>query len=209
MLTAGLDEVGWGCAAGPLISVVVVTQPADFTFFPKGVTDSKKLSPAKREAYFSQLCAAVTDMGLGSVEPEEIDQLSPKWALQECYNRAISELRCKPDLLIVDGTDGMNRVRSYKGQQQVMPKADLHHKQVSIASIIAKVIRDRVMCERSARFKKMGIPSYNWEENKGYFTPDHMQAIEKNGLLFGPGDLYQHRKSYCKKLLGKVHVYGT
>lgn len=207
MLTAGLDEVGWGSAAGPLISVVVVTKPLDLVFMHQGVTDSKKLSAVKRAALFEQLYAAVTDLGLGSVEPEEIDRLSPKWALQECYNRALSELRVKPDLLIVDGTDGMNRVRSYKGEQLVEPKADFKHKQVAAASIIAKVIRDRVMCERAERLRTLGVPDYNWASNFGYFTPDHFAAIERNGLLFGPGALYQHRKSYCKKLLGKVPVY--
>src|SRR5512140_335069 len=78
-LIAGLDEVGWGSAAGPLVSVVAVLKESDMALIPKGVTDSKRLTWMKREAFFLQLCAAVTDVGLGSVEPWEIDKMGPKF----------------------------------------------------------------------------------------------------------------------------------
>lgn len=205
MLTAGLDEVGWGSPAGPLVSVVAVVQESDLAFLPKGVTDSKKLTDKKREMFFEQICAAVTDVGLGSMEPWEIDKIGPYCALQESYKRALSELRVTPDVLIVDGK---NRVQAFKGQQIIEPKADLNHKSVSIASIIAKVVRDWVMNERAARFRKLGL-DYAWEQNKGYLTKSHMAGIEKHGLLFGPDqELYQHRRSYCSDLLGKVKIYG-
>lgn len=202
-LVGGLDEVGWGSPAGPLISVVVVTRPTDLVFLPKGVTDSKKLSAAKREALFRQILAAVQDVGLGSCEPREIDAMSPRWALQESYTRALAELRYKPDLLIVDGTEFTNKVKSWNGKQLVVPKADLHYVQVSAASIVAKVIRDQVMVERARLLRKNGFPDYGWEENAGYLTKTHRDAIAKFGLLFGPV-FYEHRKSYCSKLLGKV-----
>ena len=209
MLVAGLDEVGWGSAAGPLVSVVVVMKDADYLLIPKGVTDSKKLTHLRREAFFLQLCAAVTDKGIGVLEPEEIDRMTPKWALQESYKRALDELHVKPDKLIVDGTEWTNMVRCWKGPQIVVPKADLHHKEVSIASIIAKVIRDRAMMELAARFKQKGLPDYGWAKNFGYLTPDHIRAIEKNGLLYGPDpELYQHRRSYTSNLLGKARIYG-
>ena len=207
-LIAGLDEVGWGSAAGPLVSVVAVLKESDMALIPKGVTDSKQLSPLRREAFFLQLCAAVTDVGLGSVEPWEIDKLGPKFALQESYKRALAELRTVPDLLVVDGTEWTNRVRSWNGKQLVVPKADFTHKEVSIASIIAKVIRDKVMDERHEKLKKALGLDYNWKKNKGYLTPDHTAAIKKNGLLFGPDhDHYQHRRSYCKDLLGKAPIW--
>lgn len=208
-LVAGLDEVGWGSPAGPIVSVVVVMREADKALLPKGVTDSKKLTEKRREAFYLQLCAAVTDVGLGAVDPWEIDKLSPRFALQESYTRALAELRFKPDLLIVDGNDWTNRVQSWKGEQKIEPKADLNHVQVSVASIIAKVTRDHVMGILDAKMRKLGL-DYNWRGNKGYLTPDHLAAIEKNGLLFGPApELYQHRRSYCSNLLGKVKIYGT
>jgi ribonuclease HII len=208
LLTGGLDEVGWGSLAGPIVSVVAVMTKKDLLLLPKGVTDSKKLSPLRRESFFLQLCAAVTDVGLGAVEPWEIDKMGPKFALQESYNRALAELHHAPDLLIVDGSEWTNRVKGWAGKQEVVPKADFKFKEVSIASIIAKVVRDRVMVERAARLKKLGFPDYNWAENKGYGTPDHFAAIQNHGLLFGPEhDGYQHRKSYCKNLMGKVKIY--
>jgi ribonuclease HII len=183
-------------------------QEADYLLIPKGVTDSKKLSSLRREAFFDQLLAAVTDKGIGTIFPEEIDRLSPKWALQESYTRALAELRVKPDKLIVDGTEWTNMVKSWKGPQTVVPKADLHHKEVSIASILAKVIRDRVMDELDAKFRKKGL-EYNWWKNKGYLTPDHIKAIEKNGLLYGPDpEFYQHRRSYTHELLKRAQIYA-
>jgi ribonuclease HII len=209
MLVAGLDEVGWGAAAGPLVSVVVVMKDADYLLIPKGVTDSKKLTALRREAFFNQLYAAVTDKGIGAVFPDEIDRMSPKWALQESYKRALGELKCVPDKLIVDGTEWTNMVKSWKGPQVVVPKADLHHVEVSVASILAKVIRDRVMADLARKFKKNGWPDYGWEKNSGYLTPSHIQAIHKYGLLYGPDpELYQHRRTYTSDLLGKVKQYG-
>ena len=207
MITGGLDEVGWGAAAGPIVSVVVVMRPGDFQLLPKGVTDSKKLSAIRRDAFFMHLLDAATNVGLGSVEPWEVDELGPKFALQESYRRAIAELTWPPDLLYVDGTDGMNRVRCWGREQKVEPKADRNHVEVSMASIIAKVIRDEVMITRAKKMRAMGLPDYGWEQNKGYLTPDHFAAIKQHGLLFGP-NIYQHRRSYCSELLGKVKIYG-
>lgn len=203
------DEVGWGSGAGPIVSVVAVLRNGDEALLPKGVTDSKRLSALQRETFFPTLCALVADIGIGSVEPWEIDSMGPKFALQETYTRALMELHLKPDLLIVDGTEWTNRVKYWGGKQLVIPKADFIHKEVSIASIVAKVIRDRAMVERAAARRKLGFPDYNWAENKGYLTSDHMAAIQQHGLLFGPDPHYQHRRSYCKNLLGKVPIFGS
>jgi ribonuclease HII len=135
--------------------------------------------------------------------------MGPKFALQFSYSRAIEELVVKPDILLVDGKPGLNKVRSWKGKQHVIVKGDLAHKEISIASIIAKVIRDTVMNERAKWLEETIGANYNWAVNKGYGTPDHYQAIEKYGLMFGPGEFYQHRRSYCSKLLGKTKLYGT
>jgi ribonuclease HII len=207
-LIAGVDEVGWGSPAGPLVSCVVVMKESDKLLLPKGVTDSKRVSPKKREAFFLQLTQAVTSVGLGVVDAWEIDKLSPKFALQESYTRALNELTIKPDRLIVDGTDWTNLVQSWKGKQVAIPKADLHHIEVSTASIIAKVFRDTVMGEIEARLKRQGLPGYNLGTNMGYLTKDHQLEIDKYGLMFGPEhEYYIHRRSYCSNMLGKVPIW--
>jgi ribonuclease HII len=206
-LVAGLDEVGWGAGAGPIVSVVVVTRAKDLMFLPKGVTDSKKLSEIRRRSLLLPLLEAAYDKGLGAVEAWEIDKLGPKWALQESYKRALGELHCVPDMLIVDGTEWGNRVNSWAGKQIIEPKADLNHVQVSMASIIAKVMRDQAMVEKAALMRKLGRPDYDWAVNKGYLTKTHTDAIEKHGLLMGP-TIYEHRRSYCSKFLGKVANNG-
>jgi ribonuclease HII len=206
-LTAGMDEVGWGSPAGPIISVVVVTRPSDLTLLPKGVTDSKKLSEKRRDSLFLTLIATVFDKGMGVVEAQEVDEMGPKFALQESYKRALSELHCVPDMLIMDGTEWNNRCQSFAGKQIIEPKADLNHVQVSIASIIAKVWRDKLMEEKAARMRKLGRSDYGWSENKGYLTPTHVDAIMRHGLLMGP-TIYEHRRSYCGKFLGKAANNG-
>lgn len=194
-IQGGLDEVGYGSLAGPFIAVVAVFRQKDFTFLPPGVTDSKKLSHSSLEALYDPICAAASDIGIGHAMPEEIDRLGVSVALQLTYQRAIEELVVFPSTLIVDGN---KPVKSWKGKQIVEPKADLNHKVVSAASIIAKVWRDRLMTQLSKQF-----PEYRWDSNKGYGSEEHFEAIKKNGLVLpGPrGNEYIHRKVYCKRFL--------
>jgi ribonuclease HII len=195
MLTAGLDEVGWGSLAGPIISVVFVTDSTKNTPLPSGVNDSKQLSEAKRYALFKPLVFAAYDVGLGYATAREVDTLKPMNALQLSYQRALEDLHCVPDLLIMDGT---NKVQSWRGKQIVEPKADAKYIQVSAASIVAKVFRDELMAEYAQKF-----PFYGWEHNSGYYNVDHTEGILKYGLLLDPADesRYLHRKSYCKRFL--------
>jgi ribonuclease HII len=203
-LVGSIDEVGWGSGAGPIVSVMVIMRTSELESLPTGIDDSKKLSSIKRKSIFYQLCKAVADFGVGISEPREIDEMSPKWALQETYKRALLELKLVPDVLYADGRDEMNRVRSFKGKQFVIPKADSLIIQVSIASIIAKEIRDSIMVERAAILRKAGLPDYNWDSNFGYLTPNHISEIQEHGLLLGP-TFYEHRRSYCSKFLGKIN----
>jgi ribonuclease HII len=202
LLRAGLDEVGWGSLAGDLVSVVVVVREQDIGLLPKGVNDSKRTSTKTRDALYFQLCDTVFDKGLGVVHPWEIDELGPSRALQESYTRALAELRYTPDVLIVDGSADFNKVQSFKGKQIVEPKADYNHQEVSIASMIGKVFRDRGMVQIAKEVKdKFGL-DYGWAENKGYGGAFHTQQILKHGLMIGPDkEKYYHRKSYCKKYL--------
>lgn len=197
MITGGLDEVGWGAYAGPVISVVACFREQDLLRLPSGVTDSKKLSEVKRETLYEELCVVPLDVGVGHAWPEEIDRLGPSPALQLSYRRALEELRHKPDLLLVDGS---NRVEGWGGEQRVVAKGDSLHREISTASIIAKVFRDRLMVSLSKRF-----PQYGWERNMGYGSHEHEQGIRKYGPVVPPpggSGPYQHRRRYIHRILG-------
>lgn len=199
MITGGLDEVGWGAYAGPVISVVACFRPEDLLRLPPTTTDSKKLTPTARSSLYLEIIAASYDVGVGHAWPEEIDQLTPMVALQLSYTRALEELRHKPDRLIVDGS---NHVESWTGYQDVVPKGDLKHREVSAASIIAKVFRDRIMESYSRRF-----PAYGWNRNMGYGSQEHEDAIRQHGPVVpdrgGTGE-YLHRRRYIHRIVASL-----
>jgi ribonuclease HII len=201
-LTGGIDEVGWGSLAGPIISVVTVFRETDLALLPGGVRDSKKCTEAQRDALYLPLCSSAYDVGVGHAWPWEIDQYGPYPALQLSYRRALDEVHPtrKPDILYVDGK---NRIEGWAGRQIVEPKADVKYLQVSAASIIAKVFRDTMMADYSRQYPDL---NYGWKRNKGYGTDDHVAAIKKLGLLIDGTnkDRYLHRLSYCKKLIRKL-----
>ena len=196
IITAGLDEVGWGALAGPVISVVAVFRPSDINLLPPGVRDSKKTSEAQRRLMFSPICAAAFDIGVGHAWPWEIDQYGPMEALQLSYRRAIEEVHParRPTILYVDGS---NEVTAWKGKQVVEPKGDSKYREVSAASIVAKHFRDTIM-ESYAK----DYPQYCWQDNKGYGSADHIAAIKQYGMLIDGQnhDKYLHRLRYCRKL---------
>lgn len=195
VLIGGLDEVGFGALAGPIISVVAVFDDESRKKIPSTVTDSKRVTEKMRRMLYPTLCSIAVDVGIGWAEPWEIDSMGVFPSLQLSYTRALSDLDRKPDILIVDGN---NRVGSWKGKQQVEPKADLNYQEVSAASIIAKHFRDSMM-ESLARL----FPGYGWERNAGYGTKDHEDGIRKYGLLVDEVDKskYLHRRRYCRNLM--------
>jgi ribonuclease HII len=180
---------------------VAVIDESDVQRLPDGVKDSKQVTSIRREMLYLKLCAASLDIGIGHAWPWEIDTMGPLSALQFSYQRALEDLKHKPELLYVDGTDGTNKVRSWPGRQIVEAKADAKYKIVSVASIVAKVFRDNLMAQEGKNF-----PQYNWGSNKGYGTPDHRDAIDKHGLLvnYERRELYLHRKRYCQRFLNGV-----
>ena len=190
-LVGGIDEVGWGAIAGPIVSVVAVFDEKDLALLPPGVKDSKQCSKALIESLYLPICAAAHDIGIGHAWPEEIDSMGAARALQLSYKRALDELDFKPTLLLVDGNKG---IPYWKGSQLCKPKADAVFKHVSAASIVAKYFRDSIMREYHKDY-----PHYGWDHNAGYGAPDHQEAIKKHGLLCVPGNYY-HRRSYCKNL---------
>lgn len=175
----GIDEVGRGCWAGPLL-VVAARQKSTL---PVGVADSKKLTKAHREALF-QAIADSCDIGEGWVEPGEVDQHGLTAAMELAVARALEALGAGPDDdIIMDGNH--NYCPPQYSRVTCVVKADAIHPIVSAASIYAKVLRDRYMAQAATSF-----PGYGFEKHVGYGTKVHSQALQTLGIC------ELHRQSY-------------
>lgn len=178
----GVDEVGRGCLAGPLVSVAALFYSWDTGV--EEVDDSKKISAKKREKIFKKILHSprLIDFGIGIVSVEEINDMGIHHANVLAFSRSVQMLPQKPKALVVDGTVG---VPGWGPQNMLVePKADGNYPVVSAASILAKVIRDSHMQELSALF-----PHYCWNKNKGYGTKDHTDALRQYG-----GTIHHRRK---------------
>lgn len=169
----GIDEVGRGPWAGPLVVAAVVL--GDTTI--DGLTDSKKLTKRKRDELDIIIREQAAGYGLGWVYAEEIDQIGLSAALREATKRAVQQVKVPYHQIIIDGTVNF-LADTTKGQYvTTMKKADLLISAVSAASIIAKVARDNYMTEQAKKYKE-----YGFESHVGYGTAKHALAIEQNGV---------------------------
>ncbi len=172
-LICGIDEVGRGCLAGPILSVAAL-----FKGWKTGsaVNDSKKMSPIKRAAIFQEILKSeeLIDFGVGEVTVEEIDKMGIDQANIFAFYRAVQALPYRPNFLVIDGLKGVPGFD--KSEMKVMPKADEDFPVVGAASILAKVIRDSLMAELHADF-----PMYAWKDNKGYGSRAHIAALKQHG----------------------------
>jgi len=176
----GVDEVGRGCWAGPLL---VVAARADLAL-PDGLTDSKLLSKKQRE-HITTLLASCCKFGEGWVKAEEIDGYGLANAIRIGVARALHSLKVLADEeIIMDGS--INYINSKFKNSRALVKADLTVPIVSAASIYAKVARDKYMLELGLKH-----PNYGFEKHVGYGTKNHRLALEKLGILDGV-----HRKSF-------------
>jgi len=190
-MIAGLDEVGMGSLAGPL--VIVVTAFKSGTEMPEGVMDSKKLTKKKMRSLVEPITSIATFVGVGWASNELIDEIGIADSWQTASSIALENIP-ELDLLLIDG---VREVKSYEGNQVTVKKGDDKHWQISAASIIAKVIRDQEM-----RYLHDFYPSYGWITNSGYGTKVH-----KEGLLErGPCPL--HRRTFLKKILRGKNSFG-
>lgn len=177
-LIAGVDEVGRGPLVGPVVAACVIL-PKNYVL--QGLTDSKKLSEKKRNYYYDIITKEALAVGVGIVDNNTIDDINIYEATKMAMINAIDKLSIKPDIVL---TDAMKLDIDIP----VVPiiKGDLKSITISAASIIAKVTRDRMMYDLDVKY-----PFYNFKSNKGYPTKDHIEAIEKNGIL------KEHRKTYA------------
>jgi ribonuclease HII len=176
-LIAGIDEAGRGPLAGPVVASAVVVKNAGFT---ERIDDSKKLSPAKREKALPEIYS-FCDVGIGISSVEEIDRHNIFNATLLAMRRAVRKLPRTPDFLLIDGKMNVDLPQP----RQYLTSGESKSLSIACASIVAKVFRDRMMCDADADF-----PAYGFRKHKGYGTKAHMEAIRRHGLcLF-------HRKSF-------------
>jgi ribonuclease HII len=175
---AGVDEVGRGCLAGPVVAGAVVLDPGRHI---PGVCDSKMVSAAERERLFECIMRHAIAWGVAAADPREIDRINIHQASLRAMQRAVLALVPLPDMVLVDAF----RVPDLPMAQRGIPHGDRRCAAIAAASIIAKVVRDRLMTELHGT-----DPRYGFDRHKGYATADHLSAVAR----FGYSDA--HRRSF-------------
>ncbi len=168
-LIAGIDEAGRGPLAGPVAAAAVVLPDG---FCVPGVNDSKKLSPQRREELYQRIVEESLDYGVGMVDNIEIDRINILNATYRAAGIAVEKLKKYPDCLLLDAI----RLPGYSCYQKSVIKGDQKCLSIAAASIVAKVTRDRYMLKLHQCY-----PQYNFEQNKGYGTREHIKAIMEHG----------------------------
>ncbi|CAN2039028.1 Ribonuclease HII [Candidatus Magnetomoraceae bacterium gMMP-15] len=175
---AGIDEAGRGPLAGPVLSVAVILP---MSFSASGINDSKKLSPKKRDFLYDIIYEQAVSIGIGIVDPAEIDRINILQASLLSMAFAVENLLPCPDYLLIDGIFG---IKSHIPQKPIK-KGDQLSISIAAASIVAKVTRDRLMVKYDQYY-----PEFGFSKHKGYGTKVHRENIKK----FGPCPI--HRQSF-------------
>lgn len=178
-LIAGVDEVGRGPLVGAVVTAAVILDPANPIL---GLMDSKKLTEKKRNALYDEIKEKALCWAIGRAEPEEIDKLNILWATMKAMERAVAGLSLTPDMVLVDG----NRCPNLPMASQAVIKGDSLVQEISAASILAKVTRDREMEQLDKLY-----PDYGFAKHKGYPTAFHMEKLASLGAT------PYHRKSFA------------
>jgi ribonuclease HII len=168
-VVAGIDQAGRGPLAGPVLAAAVVL-PDRFEL--PGLTDSNKLSPAKRQRLLSLIRKQAVALGVGYASSAEIDRYNILQATQQAMIRAVDRLRLPPDYLLVDGITLLPLALP----QKTIKQGDNRSFSIAAASVVARVVRDRMMNQYDRRY-----PGYGFADHKGYDCPGHLQAIAKLG----------------------------
>lgn len=179
----GVDEVGCGPLAGPVVSAaVILPKDCDILY----LNDSKKLTENKREEIFDEIMEKAVSVGIGFATPERIDEINIRQADFEAMRMALSKLSVEPDFIMVDGYP----IGGIDKKQISIVKGDAKSASIAAASIIAKVTRDRMMTEYDEVF-----PGYGFASNKGYGSAEHIRALKQ----LGPTPI--HRKTFIKNFI--------
>lgn len=177
-LIAGVDEVGRGALAGPVLAAAVIL---DLNNIPKGLNDSKRLSQKQREKLAVEIKASALAVSIAEVSPEEIDKINIHQASLKAMTKAITNLKLPPNYLLIDGF----ALSKLKIKQQAIIKGDSLSVSIAAASIVAKVARDKLMYNYALYW-----PNYAFEKHVGYATVLHLDSLRK----YGPCDI--HRRSF-------------
>ena len=175
---AGVDEVGRGCLAGPVVAAAVILDPARYI---PGLCDSKTTTLLQRERLFTLITRKAVAWSVAAANPDEIDTLNIHRASLQAMRRAVMAIAPLPDMVLVDAF----RIPDLLMAQRGVLHGDRRCSGIAAASIIAKVTRDREMLEHHA-----ADPRYGYDRHKGYATADHLAAVAQ----FGYSSL--HRRSF-------------
>tara|TARA_B100000780_G_scaffold276841_1_gene246231 strand:- start:1323 stop:1934 length:612 start_codon:yes stop_codon:yes gene_type:complete len=176
---AGVDEVGRGPLAGDVVTAAVIL-PENHQI--EGLADSKVLSARQRENVYEDIVGQAQCWAVGRASVEEIDRFNILQATLMAMRRAVLSLDLKPDYVVVDG----NRLPQWEYASEAIVKGDGRVEVISAASIIAKVVRDAEMLALDSQY-----PGYGFSANKGYGTPQHLEALQR----LGPTPI--HRRSFA------------
>lgn len=199
---AGIDEVGRGAFAGPVVAGCVIFKKSEKLIQETNVkiNDSKKLTSKQREIaniWIRENCLAY---GIGSASVAEINKYGIVAATNKAFRRAIKNCDKQIEFLLIDAFFVPRVINFPKGKQYSIVKGDTKSISIAAASIIAKVHRDKLMTELSKKSTRSAVTvykKYNWDKNKGYGTKEHQDAIKEHGIT------KLHRKLFVRKLTGK------
>ncbi|MGD6899840.1 ribonuclease HII [Bacillus infantis] len=177
-MIAGTDEAGRGPLAGPVIAAAVILPEG---FYLPGLDDSKKLSEAKRDEFYKEIMSGAAAVGIGRISAGEIDRINILQASKKAMLLALADMGSTPDYLLTDAVD-----LDVPFQAEAVIKGDSKSVTIAAASVIAKVTRDRYMRELDELY-----PHYGFGRNMGYGTREHLEAIQKHGII------NEHRKSFA------------
>lgn len=179
----GIDEVGRGPLAGPVVACcVILPKDCDILY----LNDSKQVPEKKREQLYEEITAKAVSYGIGIVSHEVIDEINILQATYEAMRQAIASMSVKPQHLLVDAV----KIPGITIPQRGIIKGDAKSASIAAASIVAKVTRDRMMVELDAKY-----PGYGFAGNKGYGSAEHIEALRK----IGPCEI--HRRSFIEGIL--------
>lgn len=181
----GIDEVGRGPLAGPVVAGAVIL-PRDCSIL--YLNDSKQLSARKREELYDVIMEQAVSVGLGYASPERIDEINILQATYEAMREAVGELKVQPQVLLNDAVT----IPGLFMKQVPIIKGDAKSVSIAAASIVAKVTRDRMMVQYDECF-----PGYGFADNKGYGSAAHIEALKKQGSC------PIHRRSFIKNFVGE------